>query len=142
MEKTDLSNWKEFANLVDRIEGKAEGGKLKGAVIFLFTDNSTVEGAVHRGNSKSKKLFKLVCKLRKLQMRYGFMIFVIHVSGTRMIEQGTDGLSRGLFNQGALATGKIRLYAPINLSALDRTMDLKPWIITWAPANALFLLLS
>ena len=75
-------------------------------------------------------------------MRYGFMIFVIHVSGTRMIEQGTDGLSQGLFNQGALATGKIRLYAPINLSALDRTMNLKPWIITWAPTNALFLLLS
>ena len=44
-----------------------------------------------------------------------------------------------MFNQGALAIGKICLYAPINLSALNRTRELKPWILTWAPANAFFL---
>ena len=110
---------------MDRIKGKDKIGKLKGAVIFLFTNNSTIERVIHESNSKLKKLFKIVYKLQKLQMRYGFMIFINHMSGIRIIEQGTDGLSWELFNQGALGTRKIRLYVLINLLALDKVMELK-----------------
>ena len=98
-ENDRTSNWKEFGNLVERTEARAERGDLTGAVLFLFTDSSTVEGAVDKGNSTSKELFKLVCKLRKLQMKHSFALYVIHVAGTRMIEQGTDGLSRGVLNR-------------------------------------------
>ena len=124
-ERDNTSNWKEFRNLVERVESKAEKGELEGAVLFLFTDSSTVEGAVDKGNSTSKELFKLVCKLRKLQMKHGFMMCVTHVAGTRMIAQGTDGLSRGVLNQGALASGTIRIYSPINLTALERSISLE-----------------
>ena len=36
-------------------------------------------------------------------MDYGFTLHVVHVAGTRMIEQGTDGLSRGALLEGVMA---------------------------------------
>ena len=58
-------------------------------------------------------------------MKYGFAMFAIHVAGTRMIFQGTDGLLRGILNQSALATRSIKLCAPINLTALERSLGLE-----------------
>ncbi|KAL7567716.1 hypothetical protein ACA910_012051 [Epithemia clementina (nom. ined.)] len=76
-----------------------------GSELFVFTDNSTAESAFHRGTSKSKLLFNLVLQLRKLEMRGDLFIHVIWVAGTRMIEQGTDGLSRRDLMNGVLAGG-------------------------------------
>ena len=56
-EQENLENWKEFGNLIERVESKAEKGELKGAIVFLFTDSSTVEDCVDKENSKSKELF-------------------------------------------------------------------------------------
>ena len=88
--------------------------------MFLFMDNSTVETAVAKGNSPSRKLFELVKRLKTLQMKYGFEIHVIHVAGTRMIMQGTDGLSRSDVTKTLLNTKPLRFYAPIHLNALER----------------------
>ena len=88
----------------------------------MFTDNSTVEAAVAKGNSPSKRLFELVLELKKLQMQYSFILYVVHVSGTRMIEQGTDGVSRGELQAGALTGRPIRDFAPLQLGALQRNM--------------------
>ena len=51
------------------------------------------------------------------------------LAGTRMIQQGTDGISRGDFNTGVMA-GNSRMfeYIPLHLSALDRKSKLKSWI--------------
>jgi len=119
IEKEHTGNWKELSNLVEHVKTRVEKGELKDTILFLHTDSSTVEGTVDKGNSKSKELFKLVCRLRKCQMKYSFTLYVIYVASTRMIYQGMDSLSRGVLNQGALATGSVRLYAPINLTALD-----------------------
>ena len=56
-----------------------------------------------------------------------------------MISQGTDGVSRGLINQGSLMGKPLRDYLPLNLSALDRSPDLKVWLSKWAPKHHIFL---
>ena len=42
-------------------------------------------------------------RLRLLEMKYGMLIHVIHVSGKCMIAQGTDGCSRGSLMEGVMA---------------------------------------
>jgi hypothetical protein len=69
----------------------------------MFTDNSTAEAAYHQGSSKNKSLFELVLGLRWLEMMAGLKIYVIHISGKRMIGHGTDGLSRGNLTEGVMA---------------------------------------
>jgi hypothetical protein len=54
------SNWKELNNLVCALEGVVARHSLIGCEFFIFTNNSTAEGAFWRGTSRSKKLFDLV----------------------------------------------------------------------------------
>jgi len=69
----------------------AEKGKLESSEIFLFTDNSTAEGAFFRGTESNRRLFELILNLRKLEHDHGFILHVIHVAGSRMIASGIDG---------------------------------------------------
>jgi hypothetical protein len=59
------------------------------------TDNSTVESCLYKGNSSTPKLFRLMVCMGKLEMTHNARIVVAHVSGKRMIKEGTGGLSRG-----------------------------------------------
>jgi hypothetical protein len=86
------SNWRELANLVNVIERSVIQHGLAGPELFVFTDNQTAESAFWKGHSSSPKLFELILRLRKLEMTHGILLHVIHVSGKRMISQGTDGL--------------------------------------------------
>jgi hypothetical protein len=88
------SKYREFRNLVNALLRAAEEGRLKGAEIFIFTDNQAAEGAYYRGTSPSRALFDLVVTLYKLQMKYDLVLHVIWIAGTRMIQQGTDGITR------------------------------------------------
>ena len=98
-EDPESSNWKEFTNVVESLEEEGEEGNLDNAEVYMFTDNSTVESCVARGSSSSSKLLELVVRLQVLAMRAGIKIHVFHVAGTRMIAQGTDGVSRGYLGQ-------------------------------------------
>ena len=53
---------------------------------------------------------------------------VIHVAGTRMISQGTDGLLRGCLIEGVMAGTPMLDFKPLHLSALDRQPTLLQWI--------------
>jgi hypothetical protein len=66
-------------------------------MLFYFMDNMTTYYIVQNGSSKSIELHKLICKIKSLEVLLGCRIEVIHVPGTLMIEEGTDGLSRGLW---------------------------------------------
>lgn len=67
----------------------------------MFTDNSTVEACAEKGSSSSPKLLQLIVRLHALSiMRLGVKIHIFHEPGTRMIAQGTDGVSRGYLAQG------------------------------------------
>lgn len=91
-------------------------------------ENSIVKSKLDEENSGSKELFKLVYRCRKLQIKYRFTIYVIYIASTRMIKQETDSLSRRVLNWEVLSTRKIRLHAPINLTTLERSEVLKPWL--------------
>ena len=108
-------------------------------VIFIFTDNSTVESAVAKGNFPSRRLFELVKELKLLQMIYCFVLYVIYMAGTRIIQQGTNGVSHGELKGGAILGQPIRDFAPLHLSALERNKFLKKWLESWVGPNPFFL---
>jgi hypothetical protein len=105
---------------------------LTGREIFMFTDNSTAERAYFKGTSSAEPLFELVLRMRKLEMAGEFKLHVIHVAGTRMIAQGTDGMSRGDHGSGVMAGLPMISFVPLNLSALERSKELLPWIQSWS----------
>jgi hypothetical protein len=125
------SNCRELKNLVDCLEEMVRSGRVKDAEAFLFTDDSTAEAVFCRGNSTSRPLFELMLRLRKVEMDGGLNLRVIHVAGTRMIEQGTDGGSRGDLTQGAMAGEPMLQCVPLHLAALGRGPQLEDWIRSW-----------
>ena len=139
-EDPESSNWKEFTNIVEALEEEAELGHLSNAEVFMFTDNSTVESCVAKGSSSSPKLLGLVVRLMALTSRSGVKINVFHVAGTRMIAQGTDGVSRGYLGQGVMAGDSMTIHIPIHLSAFERfPTDLVPWIRGWSGEDSIVL---
>jgi hypothetical protein len=98
------SNYREALNLVIRVETMlAEGSLKEGTELFVFTDNSVSERVFYNGSSRSKTLHQLVVRLRKLEMEGRIFVHFIWISGERMKEQGTDGLSRGELFTGVMA---------------------------------------
>jgi hypothetical protein len=90
------SNWREFYNQVLGVEwGLGKGTIMKGMELFLFSNNFVTEHAYFSGTPKSKTLFDLILRLQHLEMKGELFIYLIWVAEMRMIEQGTDGVSRG-----------------------------------------------
>jgi hypothetical protein len=52
--------------------------------------------------------------LQTLEMMYKMTIHVIHISGKRMIAQGTDGCSRGSLMEGVMVGADMLMF--VNLS--------------------------
>ena len=126
------SNYRELLNLVEYIEVVYEKGLLDECELFMFTDNSTAEAAYSKGTSKSTLLFHLVLRLRRIQMSGTCILHMIHVAGTRMIWQGTDGLSRGDRNAGVMSGTSMLSFVPLHLSVDDRSTDIRLWCLDWA----------
>ena len=119
-----------------RLEALFEDGKLsQGIELFVFTDNSTAESAFYRSTSSSKELFELVLRIRKLELNGSLFLHVIWVAGTRMIAQGTDGLSCGDLDNGVLAGDSMLLHVPLNVSALDRQPQLRSFFLGSVPES-------
>jgi len=125
------SNYRELENLAQALEEEASQGNINGAEVFLFTDNSTAEGAYYKGTSSSKELFYIILRLRKLEFKSRFKIHFIHVAGSRMIAQGTDGLSRGDLSEGVMKGTSMLSFIPLHLTAFDRSSTLKDWMFNW-----------
>jgi hypothetical protein len=89
------SNYREFRNLLEMVWDAAAAGRLAGAEVFMFTDNQVVERVYYKGSATEELLFEMVFELRLLALEAGFTLHVIHVAGTRLIDQGVDPLSRG-----------------------------------------------
>ena len=123
------SNFRELYNLVLRLERLVQDGKLpEGTEVFMFTDNSTAESAFYKGTSSSRLLFELVLRTKQLEMNGHIFVRVIWVAGTRMIEQGTDGLSRGNLMTGVMTGLNMLLYVPLNKTVIQRQENVVPWL--------------
>jgi hypothetical protein len=114
------SNFREFENVVDTLREEAKAGNLKDALIILCTDSSTVESALVKGNSSSKKLFILTLEVRQLEMWEGASILVSHVLGERMKAQGTYGVSTGQLKEGVSVREVMLSFIPFHLTSMER----------------------
>eukprot|EP00957_Ditylum_brightwellii_P211662 15366441-Ditylum_brightwellii.AAC.2 len=76
--------------------------------LFLSTNNWVAENEYYKGTSSSCLLFELLVHLYKASLYGGFTLHLIHVSGTCMVAQGTDGLSRGQLMEGVMRGQGIR----------------------------------
>lgn len=130
------SNWREFYNQVLGVErGLKRGTIMKGTELFLFTNNFVTEHAYFSGTSKSKTLFEVILRLQHLEMKGELFIHLIWVAGTRIIEQGTDGVSQGDLVNGVMG-GKVMLnFIPLNLGVHQRAPDLVKWIAETCGGN-------
>ena len=133
------SNWKEFQNFVESLEHEYSLGTLDGALMILAVDNATVESCIYKGNSSSPKLYDLILRFKKVELDSGAKFIVSHVSGNRMKKQGTDGISRGSFNEGITLGQNMLSFCPWHLTCRDQNENLKPWIETWTGEEVEFL---
>jgi hypothetical protein len=133
----ESSNFREAYNLVLRVEQMVEKGELQeGSELFVFTDNFVSERVFHNGSSKSKRLHALVMRLRKLEMEGKVVVHVIWCAGTRMKDQGTDGLSRGDLTGGVMVGDRFLTHIPLNKTVLDRAVEFKAEFEKGFPGNS------
>lgn len=131
--QTKSSNFRELCNLVETIELLASQDELSGVEMFIFTDNSVAEAAFYKGNSSSQLLFELILRLTIVETNMKCKFHIIHVAGTRMISQGSDGLSRGNMLEGVMKGDKMLSFVPLHKSAIDVQPNLELWIRSWLP---------
>ncbi len=70
-------------------------------------------------------------------MSGALLLNVQHVPGTRMMQQGTDGLSRGDLNEGVMSGTPMLSFIPLHLSALARRPEILSWIRDWTGVSTL-----
>lgn len=131
--KNKSSNYKELRNIVETIEADVRSGFLSGSELFIFTDNIVDESCFYRETSSSRHLFNLIFRLRKAEMDGGLKLHVLHVAGTRMIQQGTDVISRGNMLEGVMAGADILEFVTLHQTAVERSDTLLNWLKDWAP---------
>ena len=127
------SNNRELTNLVLQLEEITKRTDCHGGEIFLFTDNAVAESVYNKGNSSSKRLFEGMLSIRKMAMTRDVRVHIVHVAGSQMIEQGTDGLSRGTHSQGVMRGMAMKAFIPLHLTALERSSSLAEWVESWWP---------
>jgi hypothetical protein len=95
------SNWRELRTVLATLKrDEAVFNKLRGKRVFYFTDNEVTYNICKKGSSKPLSLYVLVQQLKALELALGCHLETIYVPGTTMITQGTDGLSRGIWENG------------------------------------------
>ena len=116
------SNWRELRTIlftlqqahdVQELTGER---RLDGTVLYVFTDNAVSAAAINRGTSSSPSLLRLVKGLREYETNLGCHVVAVWVPGTAIIDQGTDGLSRGAVDEGAFAADSPD---PLTFSPID-----------------------
>ena len=91
------SNWKEARTVLESLLQEEARGRLRGRVVFYFTDNLVSYYVINHGSSRSPSLQELVQEIKESCFRQGCHLEIVHVPGTMVITQGTDGLSRGIW---------------------------------------------
>jgi hypothetical protein len=117
------SNQREFLNIVLAIEKMDDENQLTEATEFwIFTDNFHAEACFYKGGgcSKTRAVLDLMLRLQKIQMKGKAFIHIVWVSGKRMIQQGTDGLSRGDLTNGVMRGIPMLEFVPLHKTVLER----------------------
>jgi hypothetical protein len=92
------SNWRELRKVVEILKREEViFNKLRGRMVFYFTENEVTYNICKKGSSKTLLLHLLFQQLKVLELVRGCCLEVIHVPGTTMITQRTGGLNRGVW---------------------------------------------
>jgi hypothetical protein len=92
------SNWKELRTLLATLQHAEKDNKpIGGSTLFYFTDNLVTYYIVSSGSSCSPELHRLIVAIKTLEQKLDIVLEAVHVPGTSIITQGTDGLSRGIW---------------------------------------------
>ena len=67
-------------------------------------------------------------RIKKLEVKECMQIYVIYVTGTRMIRQGTGYLSPGCLSGGILQGDRINVFVPLRLTVLDSNISVLEWL--------------
>jgi len=93
-----------------------------------------------KGHSTGPLLNQLVLRLCTLEMGGRVKIHIVHVAGTRMITQGTNGLSQGELTEGVMSGKSTLSFIPLGISVISRQPSIVGWLTSWVPAGKLTLL--
>lgn len=117
---------------METVEGEATKGAMNNAEFWIFTtDNSTAVSCLVKGSSKSKLLHELDVRLRRVEMNSGGALHVVDIAGTRMMAQGTDGLSPGVLNEGVMCGDPMLSFVDISKSVVERCPKLLGYFRSW-----------
>ena len=136
------SNFRELCNLVETLETMGNDHELEGTEMFIFTDNAVAEAAFFKGNTSSPTLYELILRLNILELDRHLKLHIIHVAGTRMIAQGSDGLSRGNMMEGVMLGNNMLSFIPLHKSAIELQPNIETWIKSWVPETPTIEILS
>ena len=130
------SNWRELRTLLYALEFviSKHPEKLENVTLFYFTDNLVTYYVVHNGCSTSGRLHELIRRIKRLEVAYHFRLEPVHVPGTLMIQQGADGLSRGIglssdrMQRSTILESSAALQpVPFSLGLMEWILDLLNW---------------
>ena len=131
------SNWKELRTLLHALERERHTERVRGCTVFYFTDNMVTYYIAHSGGSSSPELHKLLRRLKGLELELELHLEVVHVPGKHMIDQQTDGLSRGLaFSNSRLVRSPTKELLRL-FSGVRRHSHLVPWVLHQAGRSSL-----
>ena len=125
------SNWKEMRTLLRTLEYEIElkGKRVRGRRLIYFTDNMVTYDVFRKGSSKSLPLWTLLLKIKLLEIKLQCVLQVVHVPGTTMICQGTDGLSRGVDMQ-ILGSHNSNSLIPLLCRSAPPTPEILHWTLS------------
>ena len=124
------SNWRELRTVLfalQRLVRNKPANEIRDTLCFIFTDNRVSYWILSSGSSKVPKLHELVLEIVLITSHYRIHLEVIWVPGELMIEEGSDGLSRGIWispcRNSLLSSGHVR--------AILRAAPHTPAVIRW-----------
>ena len=107
-----ISSYKEFATIRDSVRQLTsdEPERLRGHMLYHFTDNLNSADAWNKGSSPSPSLLGIIRDIQREEAIHDFDLRVVHTSGKFLVWAGVDGCSRGA-SEGLLAPDADR-YGP------------------------------
>jgi hypothetical protein len=125
------SNWKELRTLLWTLERavRKRESQIRGGTLFYFTDNSSVYFIVKGGSSRNADLHALARKIKMIEIDLRCRLEPIHVPGVLMIDEGTDGLSRGMWLAPARLMRSSILESSIALGGVPFSKELGKWAL-------------
>jgi hypothetical protein len=125
------SNWKELRTLLWTLERlvTTKHARVRGGTLFYFTDNSSVYFIIKGGSSKNSELHRLARSIKILEIELGCRLEPVHVPGVLMIDEGTDGQSRGMWLAPARLTRSSIMESSMALGGVPFTQALGEWAL-------------